>query len=180
MKKRVAIVGVLAFGLFVSAGPIGALAVGNIGPYDAGIVADDNTREYGIVNGNLCAGYINNDNLGECAAFQGGADLSYIFAAGNDFDSGTDSGGGFLVKFLVILLVPSIIAGIVCTIWKNQMKTAKVAKAARNYIPEGGFNLTARDDKFLYRSTTQTLISNNSSGGASSGSSMTSGRSTRI
>jgi len=178
--KRIAIIGVLAFGLLVSASPA-VLAVGNIGSYNAGVVADDNSREYGFTNDELVACYIDNDYHGECAAYQGEVGLLHVSAASdNPFDNNADSdGGSFLGKFLIVILVPIIIAGIVCTIWKNQMKTAKVAKTARNYIPEGGFNLTAKDDRYLYRTTTQTLISNNSSGGTSSGS-MASKRSTRI
>ena len=71
------------------------------------------------------------------------------------------------VKLAVVILVPLLIALIVCSVWRSKMKTAKLARAADNYIPQGGFNLTERNDIFLYRTTTRRRIesSSSSSGG---------------
>jgi uncharacterized protein len=78
-----------------------------------------------------------------------------------------------VVKLLFVILPPMIIAFVVCSVWKARMKTAKIAHTADNYIPKGGFHLTGRQDQFLYRSTTRTMIegSSSSSGGSSSSSS---------
>ena len=69
----------------------------------------------------------------------------------------------FLIKLAVVVLVPIIIAAIVCSIWKSQMKTAVIAKTASNYIPPGGFKLTNKADTFLYRTQTRTKIQTSSS-----------------
>ena len=69
----------------------------------------------------------------------------------------------FLIKLAVVVLVPIVIAAIVCSIWKSQMKTAVIAKTASNYIPPGGFKLTNKADTFLYRTQTRTKIQTSSS-----------------
>ena len=75
-----------------------------------------------------------------------------------------------LGKLAVVILVPCFIAFLFCAYWKSKMKTAKLARDADSYIPQGGFVLTAKSDTFLYRNTTRTKISsdsNNSSSGSS-------------
>ncbi|MCL1816507.1 MAG: TPM domain-containing protein [Clostridiales bacterium] len=80
-----------------------------------------------------------------------------------------------VIKLAIVILLPLLIALIVCSIWKSQMKTAKIARTADNYIPANGFNLTGQTDLFLYRTTTRKKIERSSSSGGSSSSS--SGRS---
>jgi len=84
-------------------------------------------------------------------------------------------------SLLIIVLVPVFIAFIVCRVWKKQMKTAKIATSAGNYIPEGGFRLKVQSDVFLYRTTTREKIEHESSssdgGGGGGSSSSSSGRS---
>ena len=84
-----------------------------------------------------------------------------------------------LLRLAVVILLPILIALIVCSIWKGKMKTAKLARTADNYIPANGFNLTGRTDQFLYRTTTRVRIerSSSSSGGGGGSSSSSSGRS---
>jgi len=84
--------------------------------------------------------------------------------AGTPFDKDT-SGTTLLVKLAVTILVPLLIALIVCSMWKKQMKTAVMARAAANYIPAGGFNLTNHTDIFLYRTQTRTKVQTSSSSG---------------
>ena len=74
----------------------------------------------------------------------------------------------FIGKLFAVILLPALIALIICLIWKGQMKTAKIARTADNYIPEGGFRLTGRTDTFLYRTTTRRKIERSSSSGGSS------------
>ena len=70
----------------------------------------------------------------------------------------------------VVILIPMLIAWLVCSSWKRKMKTAVISKSADNYIPANGFNLTGQSDTFLYRTTTRVkIVSNSSSGGGSSG-----------
>jgi len=77
------------------------------------------------------------------------------------------------LKLAAVILLPAFIAWIVCASWKRKMKTAVIARSADNYIPPNGFNLTAKTDQFLYRTTTRTRIERDSgsSGGSSSSSS---------
>ena len=77
-----------------------------------------------------------------------------------------------ITNLAIIVVVPLLIALIVCTIMKSKMKTARIARTADNYIPQGGFNLVEQTDVFLYRTTTRQRIEQNtssSSGGGGSG-----------
>ena len=77
------------------------------------------------------------------------------------------------LKLTAVILIPLVIAFIICSSWRSKMKTAKIAQAADNYIPAGGFRLTGQTDQFLYRTTTRTRIERDTSpsGGSSSSSS---------
>jgi uncharacterized protein len=81
------------------------------------------------------------------------------------------------LKLIVVILVPMLIALIVCSGWKRKMKTAKIARTADNYIPANGFNLTGKSDTFLYRTTTRIKIEQDSSSSGGGSSSSSSGRS---
>lgn len=54
------------------------------------------------------------------------------------------------MEIAITILVPLVIAGIVCLIFYSQMKTAVPQRAADEYIPDGGFNLTKQEDAYLY------------------------------
>ena len=87
---------------------------------------------------------------------------------GAPFDVDTDpenANRALLGKLAVTILLPLLIAWIVCSIWKKQMKTAVTARTAGNYIPPGGFRLTGQADMFLYRTQTRRKIERSSSGG---------------
>ena len=89
---------------------------------------------------------------------------------GSPFDRGSASEKK--ASTVVILILISLgIAGLICLLWRSQMKTAKIARSAGNYIPEGGFKLTGHGDIFMYRTVTRTKIQSSSSsgGGARSG-----------
>lgn len=103
--------------------------------------------------------------------------------SGSPFDIDTDPNYGRIplpVKLGISFFLPIIIAAIICSIWKKQMKTAVLAKSASNYIGPGGLALTNRADLFLYRTQTSRIIEEKSSsggGGTSTRSSGSSGRS---
>ena len=100
---------------------------------------------------------------------------------GTPFDIGTDPAAqrtSNLIKIAVVIIVPLIIALIICSVWKSKMKTARVATTACDYIPPGGFQLTGYADTFLYQTRTRVKIqSSSSSGGTTTNSSGFSGRS---
>jgi uncharacterized protein len=89
---------------------------------------------------------------------------------GEPFDRGTDPSSQddtFFLRLSAVIILPLLIAWIICSAWKKQMKTAVTAKTACNYIPPGGFRLTSQADMFLYRTQTKTKIEprRSSSGG---------------
>ena len=77
-----------------------------------------------------------------------------------DIDNSSEE---LLIKLAVVIILPLLIAQIFCTRWKNQMKTAVAARAATNYIPTGGFNLTGQADMFLYRTQESRKVERQSS-----------------
>jgi len=99
---------------------------------------------------------------------------------GTPFDIGTDPEAvrtGNLIKVAVTILLPLLIAFLICANWKSKMKTAKIATTACNYIPANGFILTGQADTFLYQTVTRTKIEkSSSSGGTTINSSGFSGR----
>jgi len=91
---------------------------------------------------------------------------------GTPFDRTADPGAQqtvFLIKLGTVFILPPLIALIVCSMWKRQMKTATKAKTACSYIPAGGFNLTGQTDTFLFRTLTRTKIQTNTSSSGSGG-----------
>ena len=84
------------------------------------------------------------------------------FAAG-----GAPGGGGLspAVKLAIAIVLPLLIAAAVCLIWRGQMKSAVAARTADRYIPEGGFQLTKREDRFLYRTESRRRIEKKTSDG---------------
>lgn len=87
---------------------------------------------------------------------------------GAPFDVDTDpdmARNQFLIKLAVVILLPLLIAGALCLMWKKQMQTAKPAAAADHYIPQNGFQLTGQEDLFLFRTETRRKIEKKSSGG---------------
>ena len=78
------------------------------------------------------------------------------------------------ITIVILIAVAFLISLLICLVWRSKMKTAKLARGADNYVPEGGFRLTGSSDVFLYRSVTRTRIQ--SSQPSSSGSGGGSGR----
>lgn len=60
-----------------------------------------------------------------------------------------------------------LIALIVCLIFKAQMKTAKKAAGAENYLVDGSFQLTNARDDYVHTTRTSHKIERNNSGGSS-------------
>ncbi len=94
---------------------------------------------------------------------------------GRPFDMDTDellaeenAKSSFWMKLAITILVPLLIAGVVCFIFLGQMKTAVPQRAADQYIPDGGLNLTRQVDAFLYSSETRRRIEEKSSSGGTS------------
>ena len=98
---------------------------------------------------------------------------------GEPFDVG-DSEPSVATGLAIGILVPLFIALVVCSIFKSQMKTAKMQEAAQFYIGQQGMVLSRESDRFLYTTRTERYIEppKSSSGGTTvddSGSSHSSG-----
>ncbi len=80
-----------------------------------------------------------------------GETLDYYETEGEPIGAPDNSGW---IKALIVILVPLAAAGIVCTIFYAQMKTAHTQSHAGAYMPESGFTLHANQD--IYTHTTET------------------------
>ncbi|MCL1830081.1 MAG: TPM domain-containing protein [Oscillospiraceae bacterium] len=134
---------------------------------------------YGIDD--ILDSYILNElgNNNYYAAFSVYLDRSEVYFTmaekGNPFSKSTNP--KTISKTLIITaIIAFIFSLILCEVWRGKMKTAKLAKTAGNYIPQGGFVLTNQSDQFTYRTVTRTRIeSDSSSSGGSSSSGASSG-----
>ncbi|MBQ8496500.1 MAG: TPM domain-containing protein [Clostridia bacterium] len=72
---------------------------------------------------------------------------------------------------LIGFAIGAVIAFIIVSIMKSQLKTVRMQPMARSYIRDGSFVLTREHDRFLYRNVTKRAKpkDNNSSGGSKSG-----------
>jgi len=102
--------------------------------------------------------------------------------AGLPFDSGTDGEAilarartAFMGKLAVTILLPLLLAGVICMLWRRQMKTAVAQKTASQYIPAGGFRLTGQEDLFLFQNVTRRRIERADTSSSSGGTTTDSG-----
>mgnify|MGYP002626119010 CR=1 FL=1 len=86
---------------------------------------------------------------------------------GEPFDVGSKK--SIFMRVLIVVFVPLIISLIVCMVFYGQMKNAKKATQADNYIPADGFTLTREVDQYTHTTTTRRRIERDSSshGGSS-------------
>ena len=108
---------------------------------------------------------------------------------GNPFDRSTDTSGApdasgasesssdssLLGTIAVSFLIALGIAMCICIFWRSQMKTAKIARTADNYIPAGGFRLKEQGDIYLYRTISRVRIQQTSSSTSGGGGAARSG-----
>ena len=74
---------------------------------------------------------------------------------------------GTLIRLAIMILVPLAIALAVCLVLRSQMKTARAATAAGDYIPRDSFALTAQRDQFLHTTTHREKIEKDSDSSSS-------------
>lgn len=75
-------------------------------------------------------------------------------------------GSSVLIRLAIGVLVPLLIALTVCLILRSQMKTARAATTAKDYIPKDSFVLTARRDQFVHTSQHREKIQKSSGSGS--------------
>ena len=115
----------------------------------------------------------NDDYYGAFRAYLNkSAEFLEMARAGTPFDFDTDE--EYLAqqaksdragKIALNIIIPVLIALIVCLVFRAQMKTARKQRAATNYIPEGGFVLTGSADTYLYSTEVRTPRSESRSSG---------------
>lgn len=94
-----------------------------------------------------------------------------LYDQGEAFDKGTRLPGESIfgpVQIIIIILLPLLIAFVVCMIFKAQMKTARQAVAAGDYMDKNSFDLTDSRDIFIRRERNRRKIEKSSSSGGSS------------
>ena len=65
---------------------------------------------------------------------------------------------GFGEAFIFAFVIGSVIALIVCLIFKAQMRTVAKQKSAAEYVDRGSFQLYAQQDMFMHRSVARQII----------------------
>ena len=76
------------------------------------------------------------------------------------------SGGSVLGRLAIVVFVPLLIALGVCLVLRSQMKTARAATSAGEYIPRDSFTLTGQRDQFLHTTHHREKIEKNSGSGS--------------
>lgn len=67
-------------------------------------------------------------------------------------------GGGLLFELAMILVIPVVIALIICMILKGQLKTAQKQTEASDYMVSAEPELTVKTDRFTHRTETRRKI----------------------
>ncbi|NLP48648.1 MAG: hypothetical protein GX345_06865 [Clostridiales bacterium] len=95
-----------------------------------------------------------------------------------DGQNTSDKKMGVAGKIILILVLPLLVAGIVCFTFYQKMKTAHEAKSAHQYLSEEGLILTHKEDRYTHQEqTTRRIERDDSSSSSSSGGSSSSGSS---
>lgn len=71
------------------------------------------------------------------------------------------------VMAVAIIAIPVLIAGIICFVFYKQMKSVHMGADADNYVPKGGFSLTAKTDSFSHRTVVRNRIKTENKSGIS-------------
>lgn len=91
--------------------------------------------------------------------------LAIGVSAANEYDSADFD---YKSALLISVGVGLVVAFIVVSIMKGQLKSVRKQSGAGNYIKEGSFKLTRSNDFFLYRTVTKTEKPRNNSSGSRS------------
>jgi uncharacterized protein len=102
------------------------------------------------------------------------AEEAYVPSSGNVVEHGYEppgsaSGGKSPFAILIVVFVPLLIAFIVCSAFKSQMKTANRQTTAGNYVVPGSVRMRIRQDDFVNRTVQRTVIQSDSGRTGSSG-----------
>lgn len=91
---------------------------------------------------------------------------------GNSYRYGVSGKLPVPARIAITVLAPCLAALLVCSVFKAQMKTAKLRTTAEEYMVPGSTALRIKEDRFLNRTETRTRIqtdSNRGSGGGGGG-----------
>lgn len=74
-----------------------------------------------------------------------------------------------IIRTLIVIGVPCLVALIVCSTFKSQMKTAKERSTAEEYVVPGSAVLRTQEDRFVNRTESRVRINSDSGSGSSRG-----------
>lgn len=120
----------------------------------------------------LCSEFITQASTGEpydSGNLPGYGDLLLPGYAESDYSGGNSSYSQVIlpIDIAIGIAIGVIIALIIMLIQKSGLKTVRRQVAAKNYIRQGSFNLTARNEQFLYSNVERIKKENQSSTGSS-------------
>ncbi len=87
----------------------------------------------------------------------------------HDYNNPYDRQRSILPRVLAVIFVPLAVALIVCLSFKSQMKTAKEAVRADEYLVPHSIKLRVQEDRFTHRTESRTLIESDSGHRSSGG-----------
>ena len=162
----------------LNGGDVGACAEGIYSYYDLGygsgrdgmlLLLSMADRDYALTSYGYYADYCfgdHNKDLVEEAFLDSG--LTY---SGDRYRYGVTGKLPVGAKLGITVGAPSLIALLVCSLFKAQMKTAKLRTTAEEYVVPGSAALRIKEDRFVNRTQTRTLIqsSSGSRGGGGGG-----------
>ncbi len=122
--------------------------------------------------------FANNNWFGGFTAYVNGCgEFLRQEAAGTPVDVAGGSGGGrnIGVRLLIVLLVPALIAAVVCLSMRSKMKTAVEQTDADRYIPDHGIAVQVSTDQFSHVTETRTKINTETRSGGHGGTSVGAG-----
>ena len=68
---------------------------------------------------------------------------------------------------MISLVIGFVVSGIITGMWKNQLKSVEMQRAASSYLKPGSLNISYTRDLFLYRTVNRTEKQKDSDGGSS-------------
>ena len=73
----------------------------------------------------------------------------------------------FTMSLVISLVIGFVVSGIITGMWKNQLKSVEMQRAASSYLKPGSLNISYTRDLFLYRTVNRTEKQKDSGGGSS-------------
>ena len=73
----------------------------------------------------------------------------------------------FTMSLVISVVIGFVVSGIITGMWKNQLKSVEMQRAASSYLKPGSLNISYTRDLFLYKTVNRTEKQKDSDGGSS-------------